>query len=176
MSPRVPPDEDEYSVVGCSNCDHLKIVQGAQETTKCGRCGTTLQFKKLKAFYQSKDPDMARNARALKLAARTGNEEQFKQLLRSGDLDRSDARALTDAEYLAKQGIDPSIVDEDSAPTPVDAVLEAVAALDSPATQDVAEYASDEYGLVDSDVKDAVDRLRERGDVIQDSDRTLRLL
>lgn len=135
-----------------------------------------MTFKNLKQFYRTKDKEAAQNARALKLAERNGNAEEFKMLIQSGDLDLDDVRAVTDAEYLQKQGLDPDIADEDSVPDPVDIVTEGIESIDTPTTENIAEFAEDSYGVGEDEIYEAVEKLRKRGDVIQQSDRTLRIL
>lgn len=174
---RTPPADDEYTVIGCSNCDHLQIVKGAPETTECQRCGTRMTFKKRKQFYRTDSREAAQNARALKLAQRNGEGERFKELLQAGDLDIEDARAVTDAEFLAQQGLDPDLAtDDDGAPSPVEAVERIVDERGRMARQPLIEAAVDEYGLSEAAVEEAVDRLRERGDLIRQADGTLRFL
>lgn len=173
---RKPPADHEYSVVGCSDCDNLQIVQGAPKTTTCRRCGKRLTFKSLKKFYTTEDKQAANNARALKLAARAGNKEQFRQLLESGSLDPDTARAITDAEYLEKLGLNPEIADDDDSPSAVEAVQSAITDSENPTAEQVVENAVDGESLAEDEVRDAIDRLRMRGDIIELPDGSLRLV
>ncbi len=170
---RTPPDADEYSVIGCSDCDNLQIVQGAPKTTECARCGEQLTFKTLKKFYTTKDKEAAINARALKLAARAGNEEQFKQLLEAGALDPDAVRAVTDKEYLEKLGMDPAITDDEGTPSPPDAVMDGVETLNDPTVDQLLDHITARESLSEEQLREAIDRLQQRGDIIKRPDGTL---
>lgn len=170
---RAPPDADEYSVIGCSDCDNLQIVQGAPKTTECTRCGKQLTFKNLKKFYTTTDKEAAKNARALKLAARAGNEEQFKQLLDAGALDPDAARAVTDEEYLEKLGLNPDIADDDGSPSPPDAVLNGIETLDEPTVDQLLDHITARESLSEEQLREAIDRLQRHGDIIKRPDGTL---
>ena len=176
MNRRIPPDDDEYTVVGCTKCDNLQIVKGAPKTTNCKRCTRTMTFKKLKQFYRTKNREAAANARALKLAARAGDEEQFKMLLESGSLNIGDARAVTDAEFLRKNGINPDILDEDESTSSREAVAEALDSLDNPTVPDIVAYVDEEHGLAESEVRREIDRRSQRGDIMRRPDGTVRIL
>lgn len=99
------PSENEYSLIGCSKCDSLLIVDGLPETKQCGRCQNTIKFKKAKKFFIDESREKVANARGLMLAERNNDKEQYKQLLRSGQLSGEVAGGFTDEEFLAEMGI-----------------------------------------------------------------------
>lgn len=99
------PKEHEYSLIGCSNCDSLIIVEGVPEKTGCGRCHNTIKFKKAKKFFIDENRQKVANARGLMLAERNDDKEEYKQLLNSGQLSGEIAGGFTDEEFLAEMGI-----------------------------------------------------------------------
>src|SRR6056297_2742917 len=76
-----------YAVVGCSDCQALKIVEGRPETTQCPRCGKRRTFEKLKKFVETDDEDHAREVRSSMLATRQGEGEAFAELDSFSEMD-----------------------------------------------------------------------------------------
>ena len=64
-----------YSVVGCSECQHLWIVEGRPETTQCPRCRSRHRFESLKAFAETDSSDAAARVRGSMLADRADDGE-----------------------------------------------------------------------------------------------------
>ncbi|VVB60985.1 Uncharacterised protein [uncultured archaeon] len=51
-----------FGVIVCPQCKQVKSVDLSSKTTKCIRCGKTLQIKKLKIFYETESQEKLRNA------------------------------------------------------------------------------------------------------------------
>ena len=71
-----------FGVIVCPQCNHVKGVDLSSMTTKCIRCGKTLQMKKLKIFYETESQEKLRKAIGL-LNAEVQKEkyDAFKKLL-----------------------------------------------------------------------------------------------
>ena len=51
-----------FGVIVCPQCNQVKGVDLSLQTTKCIRCGKTLQMKKLKIFYETESQEKLRKA------------------------------------------------------------------------------------------------------------------
>jgi len=51
-----------FGVIVCPQCNQVKGVDLSLKTTKCIRCGKTLQMKKLKIFYETESQEKLQNA------------------------------------------------------------------------------------------------------------------
>ena len=170
---------DMYSVVGCSDCAALKIVDGRPDTTVCNRCGKHLRFEKLKKFLRTEDLDHAREIRASILANKSGHGDAFARVGSFAELDaETEEPVVSDEEYLEGSGID---VDEVAAAgeramasgkklSRRDAVLAALEELDRPTEDEVAAFAA-EHGAPREFVEDALEKLRRRGEVSESGGR-----
>ena len=49
-------------IIVCPHCNQVKGVDLSLKTTKCIRCGKTLQMKKLKIFYETESQEQLRKA------------------------------------------------------------------------------------------------------------------
>ena len=117
------------------------------------------------------------------LAARQEESEAFAAVDDYADLeDRLDRVGVDDAEYLRQGGVDPEAAREagerattgqGGSSSRDETVREAVRELDRPDREAVREYAS-ERGVPRDAVDDLLDRLRERGELVDDGG--LRLL
>ncbi|HKL27784.1 MAG TPA: DUF5817 domain-containing protein [Natrialbaceae archaeon] len=174
-----------YSVVGCSECEALWIVDGRPETTECPRCGKRHQMKKLKQFVETDDEDHAREVRSSMLANRQGQGEAFAELDSFAEMeDQVDEDVVDDREYLERSGVDSDPVEAvgDRAERGTNAspssrkeiVREALRDLDRPTESAVVEYAEDR-GVPATYVETALEKLRRRGEVVE-SDGQYRLL
>lgn len=164
-----------YSVVGCSRCDALWVVEGRPRTTGCPRCGKRHRFDRLKRLAEADGEDGARQARAALLAERSGHGEAFADVAPFGELgDRLDDPAVSDGEYLEAAGIDPDAVDaageraadgpgEGPASRP-DVVRAALRELDAPTEGAVADFA-DEHGVPRDAARRLLGRLVQAGEV-----------
>lgn len=162
-----------YSVVGCRECDALKVVEGRPETTECNRCGKRLRFSKLKKFIETENADYARELRASMLANRQGQGEAFAEVDSFAELDAQlDDVGVDDEEYLAGSGIDADEVASAAeradrtggSRSRKDIVLDALRELDSPTEDDVIAYAT-EHGVPAEYVSDVLSKLARRGRV-----------
>lgn len=166
-----------YAVVGCDECRALWIVEGRPETTGCPTCGRSRTYTSHRKFVTTDDVDRARRLRAAILAERQGKSDAFADLVAAGELaDSLDEPVVSDEEYLTAAGINPESVGtagdratggcggSTSAP---DCVREALTTLDAPTRQAITEYAG-ERGVSTETAGRILDRLVERGEVIQD--------
>jgi DNA-directed RNA polymerase subunit RPC12/RpoP len=165
-----------YAVVGCSDCGALKIVDGRPETTQCPRCGKRRTFEKLKKFVETDDEDHAREVRASMLANRQDQGEAFAELDSFAEMETQlDDAGIDDDEYLEAAGIDSDEVaaaaeraENRSASTRgssrKETVLDALHELDRPTEDEVVAFA-EERGVPADYVRDALDKLRRRGEV-----------
>ena len=168
-----------YSVVGCSECHALKIVEGRPDTTTCNRCGKRLQFGKLKKFLTTEDLDHAREIRASILANKGGHGDAFARVGSFAELDaETEEPMVSDEEYLAGSGIDADEVaaageramDTGKSLSRKDAVLAALEELDRPTEDEIAEFAG-EHGAPRGFVESALEKLRRRGEVSESGGR-----
>lgn len=168
-----------YSVVGCSDCGALKIVDGRPDTTTCNRCGKRLRFKKLKKFLQTEDLDHAREIRASILANKGGHGDEFARVGSFAELDaETEESVVSDEAYLEGSGIDPDEVaaageramETGGSLSRKDAVLAALEELDRPTEDEVVEFAG-EHGAPRGFVESALEKLRRRGEVSESGGR-----
>lgn len=169
-----------YSVVGCSDCSALKIVEGRPDTTVCNDCGKRLRFPKLKKFLQTDDIDHAREVRASMLANRGGHGEAFAAVDSFAELEAETAEpAVSDEEYLEGSGIDPDEVaaageraggSGRSSMSRKEAVLAALSELERPTEDEIVEFAG-EHGVPAGYVENALEKLRHRGEVSESGGR-----
>lgn len=175
-----------HAVVGCSDCSALWVVttDGDQATATCPRCGSRHQFDRLKRFVETPDEAHAREVRASMLAARQGEDDAFAAVDSFGDLeDRLDDAGVDDDDYLAAGGVDPDAAREageratagqGGSRSREETVRAALRDLETPDRDAVCEYAA-ERGVPESAAADLLDRLHERGELLE-SDDGLRLL
>ncbi|MFC6834924.1 DUF5817 family protein [Halomarina ordinaria] len=173
-----------YTVVGCSRCSALNIVEGRPETTRCPRCRRTTRFEKLRALYRSDDVDAAREVRARLLAERSGNEAAYANVgtFAATDADADEA-VVTDEAYLQSGGVDTDAVREagaraergrGSSRSRKQVVLDALSDLDRPTEAEVVDYATDD-GVPADYARTALEKLRRAGEVSESGGRYRRL-
>ena len=165
-----------YAVVGCSDCQALKIVEGRPETTECPRCGKRRKFEKLKKFVETDDEDHAREVRSSMLANRRGEGEAFAELDSFSEMEeRVDEAGPSDDEYLEASGVDTDEVTEAvervenrSASTRgtsrKETVMAALRELDRPTEDEVVAFAG-ERGVPAEYVRKSLEKLTRRGEV-----------
>jgi len=174
-----------HAVVGCSDCSALWVVAGNdQETARCPRCGARHQFDRLKRFVETDDEAHAREVRASMLAARQDESDAFAEVDAYADLaERLDEAGVDDAEYLESGGVDPDATTEAGERATTgrggsrsrdQVVRDALRELDGPDRAAVREYAA-ERGVPADAAADLLDRLHERGELVEGGD-GLRLL
>lgn len=169
-----------YSVVGCSDCEALWVVEGRPETTGCPRCGRRHRFDRLRRLAESEDEDEARQARTAILAERSGESGALADLGTFAELADRTARedAVTDEEYLRAAGIDPDEVvaaaegarADSGAANRVDVVRTALRELESPTTSAVVAYAA-ARDVPRPAARALLDRLVEAGEATEDRGR-----
>jgi hypothetical protein len=168
-----------YSVVGCPDCSALKIVEDRPETTRCPRCGRQTKFKKLRRFYQSDALDAAREIRARMLAERSGHSEAYSELGEFAEIDAlADKAGMSAEEYLADKGLNTEIIADageramsgfgSTGTSRKECVLDALHDLDHPSEQEIIDQAA-EAGVPADYVRDALDKLAQRGEVTENN-------
>lgn len=165
-----------YSVVGCSDCEALWVVNGRPATTICSRCNARRRFGKLKRFVETDDADEARQARAALLAEREGHTEAFAQLDSYADLEvRVEKAGIDEARYLEASGVDREAVAiaGERARSGVgtrrsrrEIVEDALSELDRPTEEEVLAYATDQ-GISAEYTERALEKLLQRGEVTE---------
>ncbi|WP_227374532.1 DUF5817 domain-containing protein [Haladaptatus halobius] len=171
-----------YSVVGCSACNNLWIVEGRPETTQCSRCGKRRKFRKLKKFVETDDEDYAREVRASMIANRQGHGDAFAELDSFAEMDSQiEDAGMDDEEYLDRSGIDTDDVATAGEPSRRSAskgkkqvVLDALSNLDEPDEREIVTYAR-ERGVSAEYVRRALEKLSRRGEISESQGRYRRL-
>lgn len=158
-----------YSVVGCSDCQHLWVVEGRPETTQCPRCRTRHRFEKLKAFAETESSEAAARVRGSMLADRA-DEGEF---VDPAEID-PDEVGMSDEAYLSAAGLDAEAAtaageratEGGGSRSRRQVVLDALADLEEPTADAVREYAA-EAGVPESYVERALEKLRRAGEVTE---------
>lgn len=101
-----------YTVVVCSNCRYVWIVQDRPKTSRCGKCRKRRKFKKLKKYHNTDDLEEAKLARAFYQSRVNNQAERFDRALERGILKEDLEAFISDSEYLDQQGIDSEQVDD----------------------------------------------------------------
>jgi hypothetical protein len=70
-----------FGVIVCPQCKQVKGLKLSSKTTKCIRCGRTLQMKKLKIFYKTNSQEKLRQAIGLLNAKLDENSTANKKFL-----------------------------------------------------------------------------------------------
>jgi len=71
----------EFGVIVCSGCKKAKGVNLSSKTTKCIRCGKTLNLEKLKILYKTTSRQKLQNALGVINADMAGRLEDFKKVM-----------------------------------------------------------------------------------------------
>ncbi|WP_225870714.1 DUF5817 domain-containing protein [Halosegnis rubeus] len=159
-----------FSVVGCSNCDELWVVEGRPDTTRCRRCGTRRQFSKLKKFAETDTAESAKNVRSVMKQRQAGDDSDLDDFASMGE-EAADA-GIDDADYLDAVGVDSAAVAEAGTVesgrslSKREAVETALDELDRPTTDAVAEFAA-EHGASRDYVERALEKLERAGEVTE---------
>ena len=161
-----------YSVVGCSACNNLWIVDGRPETTQCSRCGKRRSFRKLKKFVETDDEDHAREVRASMLANQQGHGDAFAELGSFAEMDgQVEDAGMDDEEFLDRSGIDTDEVAtagehsrRSGSKSKKQVLLDALANLDNPHEDEIVTYAR-ERDISSEYVRKVLERLTRRGEI-----------
>jgi transcription elongation factor Elf1 len=70
-------------VIVCPHCNYVKGIDLSVKTTKCGRCGKTLELRKLKIFYETDSQEKLRQAIGMINAEVEGKANEFKKILQA---------------------------------------------------------------------------------------------
>jgi len=164
-----------YSVVGCSECSSLWVVEGRPERSQCPTCGHTRAYAKRKEFVTTDDPDHAREVRASMLAARQGRDDAFADLDSFAELERRiDEAGVDDETYLAASGVDTDEVTavaeraegSTGSTSRRETVLAALRELDAPGEERVVAYAK-ERGVAPEYTRRALEKLVRAGEAVE---------
>jgi hypothetical protein len=158
-----------YSVVGCSECRHLWVVEGRPETTACPRCRTRHRFERLRAFAETETSDAAARVRSSMLADRADDGE----FLDPSEIDTDDV-GMSDEAFLSASGVDADAVaaageratERDGSRSRKRVVLDALSELEAPTARAIREYAA-EAGVEASYVDRALRKLERAGEVTE---------
>lgn len=163
-----------YSLVACPDCKYSWIIDGRQKTTKCGGCGKTNQFDKLKKLYKSEEKEECRRARANLLAKQSGDEELFEQAVESGIFQEHNG---IDQEELAEEfGFDTeelAAVEEEAmgrnrSLSQQDAIEAGITQQESPSVEEVVAFA-EEHGVSAEKTREVIKKMKHRGTVMESS-------
>ncbi len=61
-----------YTVIGCTDCDSVKIIREGVKSTVCNRCQTQLIRGQAEVIFSSNDLEEAKEARSVAMAQRNG--------------------------------------------------------------------------------------------------------
>lgn len=156
-----------YVVVGCSECDHLWIVEDDRESTECRRCGSRHDLDARRHFAEAEDANTARELRSRILAQRASAGEHPTESF--AELD----------DRVADGVIDPIHPVERTDPTPVPTdrlglVTHGLERLERPRLEELVAFCA-EYGQDGPAVERTLEALVRRGDVVRE-DRRYRLV
>ena len=70
-----------FGVIVCPGCKKAKGVNLSSKTTKCIRCGKTLNLEKLKILYETTSRQKLQNALGIINADMDGRLEDFKKVM-----------------------------------------------------------------------------------------------
>lgn len=102
-----------YTVVVCSNCRFVWIVEDRPGTSQCRRCQKRRKFKQLKKYYQVEDLEAAKLARAHAQAMVNDQESRFEKELENGTLEFEIDEAVPNSTYLDEMGVDSRVVSQE---------------------------------------------------------------
>lgn len=156
-----------YSVVGCTECGNLWIVEDRPETTQCPRCRTRHRFERLKAFAETDTSDAAARVRSSMLANRADDGEFV-----DPEEVEFEGVGVSDEEFLSASGIDADEVTEageraergSRSRSRKRVVLDALDEQAAPTAEDVLAYATD-AGVPESYAEKTLAKLRRAGEV-----------
>ncbi|MFP4632729.1 MAG: DUF5817 domain-containing protein [Halobacteriales archaeon] len=174
-----------YSVVGCSECESVKIVPGGSQTVVCNRCQAQIQMGSARVIFESDDLEAAKEARSVALAKRNGFDYLVEEIVERDVVQEDVSEQVASEALLEKEGVDVEETEEagdverpktdgESKPQ-VRIVRDAIEFLDSPTDADVRAFAVDR-GVPAEKVEEIVDRLCMEGEAMRTSEGVVRLL
>jgi hypothetical protein len=69
-----------FGVIICPQCKQVKGLELSSKTTKCIRCGKTLQLEKITIFYETDSQEKLRQVIGLLNAEMAGNSGAYKKI------------------------------------------------------------------------------------------------
>lgn len=171
-----------YSLVGCSSCDALKIVDGHPKTTQCSNCEKQLRFRKLKKFYQSDDSTQVSHAKAIIVARREGKEDEINEMIEAGLINGDIRSAISDEEYLRAKGVNPDEVDKSQSvhtpkkPSVREIVFEAIEETEDSTQTNIVAFAAEQYGKDPERFSDILEELYLKGEVTRSQEGIYRVV
>jgi PHP family Zn ribbon phosphoesterase len=72
----------KYAVIVCNKCKQPKIVETKQKTTKCMRCGKTIQLSKTVFVFETNNISEARQVIGQINAEQDNHLDEFKDFLK----------------------------------------------------------------------------------------------
>jgi len=70
-----------FGVIVCPHCKYVKGIELSSKTTKCVRCGKTLQLEKIIIFYETDSQEKLRQVIGLLNAKLDGDSSANKEFL-----------------------------------------------------------------------------------------------
>lgn len=102
-----------YTVVVCSDCKYVWIVENRPDTSQCRRCRKRRKFAVLKKYYRTDDLEAATLARAHTQAKVNNQEERFAKEIESGALEIEIDEAVPNSDFLDQKGIDSQAISKE---------------------------------------------------------------
>jgi len=174
-----------YIVVGCSDCESVKIAKRDHETTVCNKCQSQIDLGKARKIYSTDDLEEAKEARSMAIARRQGFGGIADEIAEEGIVSEEVTERLGEEEMMEEEGVDTEAVEEagDVSRETTDAeskpqkriVKDAVENLDEPTDEDIAGYA-EERGVGREKAFDIVDKLCMEGEAMRTREGVVRLL
>ncbi|MCX2819532.1 hypothetical protein EGH25_09240 [Haladaptatus sp. F3-133] len=174
-----------YKVVGCSNCESVKIAVEDDEKTVCNRCQNQIDVADARAIFRSENLEEAKEARSMALARQQGFDGIADEIVEGGIVSENVGDRFGEDELMEDRGIDTDAVEEagevnrettdgDSKPQ-TRIVKDAVEFLDEPTDEDVAEFA-EERGVDRDKAFELVDKLCMEGEAMRTREGVVQLL
>ncbi|MFP4174956.1 MAG: DUF5817 domain-containing protein [Halobacteriales archaeon] len=174
-----------YKVVGCSNCESVKIAVEGDETTVCNRCQNQIDVDAARTIFRSEDLEEAKEARSIALARQQGFDDIADDIVEGGIVSENVGERFGEDEILEDRGVDTEAVEKagevsrdatDGESKPQTRIVkDAVEFLDEPTDDDIAEFA-EERGVARDKAFEIVDKLCMEGEAMRTREGTVRLL
>ena len=85
-----------YIVVGCSECESVKITETDNDSTVCNRCRNRIDVGKARTIYRSRDLEKAKEARSVALARRNGFTDLASEIVEDEVVDENVGEEITE--------------------------------------------------------------------------------
>lgn len=174
-----------YIVVGCSECESVKIAAKGNETTVCNKCQSQIDLGKARKIYSTDDLEEAKEARSMAIARRQGFEGMAEEIAEDGIVSESVSEQFGEEELMEEEGVDTEEVEEagdvsrettDGEAKPQKRIVkDAVEHLEEPTDDDIADYA-EERGVGREKAFDIVDKLCMEGEAMRTREGVVRLV